>query len=119
MNEIALPVSPISRRWPVWIGLFLLLAGSGAVYWKMAGATQQTAVIPASMLYRLIPRDIEVKIPKDGELQAINNIEIMSFVEGQAIIQTIVPEGSTVKANDILIVLDSSVIKQKIEDTTL
>src|SRR4051812_43771832 len=63
--------------------------------------------------------DLEIKIVKDGELQAINNIDIVSQVEGQTTIQTVVPEGTSVKKGEVLCTLDSSAIKQKIEDTQL
>jgi multidrug efflux pump subunit AcrA (membrane-fusion protein) len=73
----------------------------------------------SSMIVTLSPMDLDVKIKKDGELAAVNNIDIMSEVEGSTTIQTLVKEGATVKKGDVLITLDSSAIKQKIEDTTL
>jgi multidrug efflux pump subunit AcrA (membrane-fusion protein) len=65
------------------------------------------------------PMAMDVKISKDGELAAVNNIDINCMVEGQSTIQTIVKEGSFAKKGDILVTLDSSQIKQRIEDTTL
>lgn len=73
----------------------------------------------AGEYHRVVPMDLEVKLVKDGELQAMNNIEIACEVEGQTAIQTIVKEGSNVKAGDVLVTLDSSSIRQRIEDTTI
>jgi multidrug efflux pump subunit AcrA (membrane-fusion protein) len=47
------------------------------------------------------------------------NIDIICRVEGGSTVQTLVPEGTWAKKGDVLITLDSSAIKQKIEDTTL
>jgi len=66
-----------------------------------------------------LPTDLDVKITKDGELQAANNIDIISTVEGQATITQIIKEGTYVLKGQVLVTLDSSLIKQKIEDTTL
>lgn len=65
------------------------------------------------------PMDFLVKVAKDGELQAVNALEIRCRVEGRTLIQTIVDEGTTVQKGDILLVLDSSQIKQKYDDTML
>ena len=46
--------------------------------------------------------DMDIKINKDGELDAVNNIDIMCEVEGQNTITNIVPEGTYVKKGDIL-----------------
>jgi HlyD family secretion protein len=93
------------------------LAAGG--YWL---ATRTTAVAPGAMgspTFVVSLTDMEIKIAKDGELQAANNIEIQCRVEGQTAIQTLVKEGVTVKKGDVLATLDASAISQKIEDTTL
>jgi len=71
------------------------------------------------MFYTLQPMDLDVKITKDGELAAVDNLDIISQVEGQNTITQIVKEGATVKKGEVLITIDSSSIRQKIEDTTL
>jgi HlyD family secretion protein len=120
MNEVALPV-PAARKSNFWlmIAAALVLCIGSAVVWLVFNVRGGGAVAPSGMIYTVVPMDLDIKIQKDGELQALNNIEISSQVEGQTTIQTIVPEGATVKKGDVLITLDSSAIKQKIEDTTL
>jgi multidrug efflux pump subunit AcrA (membrane-fusion protein) len=122
MSLIALPTSASNKR--KWI--FPLAAGLGAaiialfIYWVFSTATAPGRDDRADgVFYSVVPIDLEVKIAKDGELQAVNNIDIYCEVEGQTTIQQIVKEGTTVKKGDTLVVLDSSAIKQKFEDTTL
>ena len=96
------------------VGITLLVVA----FWFWGGFSSSSPV-PLGQFYSVAPMDLDVKISKDGELAALNNIDIICEVEGQTAIQTIVAEGATVKKGDVLVVLDSSAIKQKIEDTTL
>ena len=135
MQSIAFPTaeaSPGRNKWMIW-----LLAPVGALlamgaYWVITrgtpssagaipGNSPSAAVVSASgaQFYSVHPMDLDVKIAKDGELQAVNNIEVVCRVEGGSTVQTLVKEGASVKKGDVLITLDSSAIKQKIEDTTL
>src|SRR5205814_2021402 len=81
--------------------------------------TESAGATSADQVYAVMPKDFEVMVNQKGELQATNNIDIICQVEGQTTIQTIVSEGSAVKKSDVLVTLDSSAIKQKIEDSTL
>src|SRR4051812_8715092 len=121
MNQIALPVAsaPARSRWTMWLVLPVIALMALGMLWAFTGSRQTGPVAAQSMLYTVVPMDFPIKVNKDGELQATNNIEIVSQVEGQTTIQTLIPEGSTVKQGDLLIHLDDSSIKQKIEDTTL
>src|SRR5947207_12699470 len=120
MSLIAVPSSPSKgNKWALRIiapvaGITLI----GIVFW-LSGAFSSSSPVSLGQFYSVSPMDLDVKINKDGELAALNNIDIICEVEGQTAIQTIVAEGSTVKKGDVLVVLDSSAIKQKIEDTTL
>jgi len=120
MSLIAVPSSaPQGRKWalrvvaPV-VGLIVI----ALLFWLSRGFSGSSAG-PIGQFYSVVPMDMDVKIIKDGELAATNNIDINCEVEGQTTITTIVPEGSTVKKGDVLCTLDSSTISQKIEDTTL
>lgn len=63
--------------------------------------------------------DLDVKVSKDGELAAVNNIDVLCLVEGLTTITQLVKEGAYVKKGDLLVKLDSSNIEQRIEDTTM
>ncbi len=92
-----------------------LLATLGWSLWRGAAPSD---ISPAAF-YTVQPVDMDVKLIKDGELQAVNNIDVVSMVEAQNTIQQLVKEGTTVKKGDTLVVMDSSQIKQKIEDALL
>jgi HlyD family secretion protein len=120
MSQIALPSLPARRLRIrlVWIAPILIAAllATWVMFHRTAAADADAGTLVWS---HVAPADFDVKISKDGELQALNNIEIVSEVEGQTTIQTLVKEGATVKKGDVLVTLDSSSIKQKMEDTTL
>ena len=56
--------------------------------------------VAAGKFYAVNPIDFDVKVAKDGELAAVNNIDILNLVEGQSTIVHIVKEGAFVKKGD-------------------
>jgi HlyD family secretion protein len=102
-----------------WLFIPALVTLALVAFWVLAGKARPTILPGNPTFHRVGVMDLDVKINKDGELQAINAIEIQSEVEGQTTIQTLVKEGASVKKGDVLITLDSAAIRQKIEDTTL
>jgi HlyD family secretion protein len=118
------PVSrPAGRRWWVWFVLLpagsALAAAGGYWGWTNWSASRAAAAATPVKWHLVAAGEMQVKVHKDGELQAVNNTEIMSLVEGVSTIVQIVKEGAFVNAGDTLVTLDSSLIRQKIEDTTL
>ena len=73
----------------------------------------------SGQFFTVLPMDLEVKINKDGELQAVSYTDIKSDVESVTQILTIVPEGTNVKKGDVLITLDSLALRQKKEQLDL
>jgi HlyD family secretion protein len=110
-----------TRRWGVWLLIALLAAlGAAGGYWGYLKLTNRSqSALAGAKFIPITPIDLQVKVNKDGELQAVDNIDIMCMVEGGSTIVQIVKEGSFVKKGDDLVVLDSSLIRQKIEDTSL
>src|SRR5438132_1125875 len=115
------PVRPSALRWWMWAVPLLLVVLGGIGYWGWTagwiggGGSQGTPV----KWQAVSAGELQVKVHKDGELQAVNNIEIMSLVEGLNTIVQIVKEGQYVSQGDTLVTLDSSMIRQKIDDTSL
>ena len=64
-----------------------------AVYLAFGPGKSAPGPALASQVYQVVPMDLEIKISKDGEIQAINNIDINCQVEGTSTITTIVKEG--------------------------
>jgi RND family efflux transporter MFP subunit len=104
----------------MWMVLPLLLAAAIPTTWFFVHRGANAGVDAGSLVWmHVLPADFDVKITKDGELQAVNNIDITCQVEGSKTIQTLVKEGATVKKGDVLVTMDGSAIQQKIDDTTL
>jgi HlyD family secretion protein len=109
------------RRTILWIVVLLAIVTGALPAWYgirnygRAGAT----AITGNTYYTVIPTTLEIRIKKDGELQAVTNKDIVCDVEGQSTIRTIVPEGTYVKKGDPLFELDSSEIRRKIQPATI
>jgi multidrug resistance efflux pump len=123
MTMLAVPFSQKSRGVLPWVAtatvVALVLGGAvwGVSKWAAGGGGSSTAA--SGKFYAVAPIDFDVKVAKDGELAAVNNIEILNLVEGTSTIVQIVKEGAYVKKGDVLVELDSAEIRQKIEDATL
>lgn len=112
---------PATKRGPrVWIIAAVLAVIATVGGFVLFGGKSADAASPvAAMIYRVVPIDMEIKIAKDGEIFAINNIDINCEVEGTSTIQTIVKEGVSVKKGDQLLTLDSTQIRERLDDTTI
>lgn len=107
-------------RWMLWalIALGASLASAGA-WWGFEHLPRGRSGAGAQTYYTVVPMTLEIVIKKDGELQAVQNTDIVCEVEGQSTIRTIVPEGTYVKRGDPLFELDSSEIRRKIQTAKL
>lgn len=88
--------------------------GAGAYRWM-----RSAPIIVTDQFYTVVRKDLDILIQKDGELQAVNNLDVVCPVEGLNTIRTIVPEGSMVKKGDLLAELDSSDMKTKLQSAML
>src|SRR5205809_948045 len=120
MSLVAVPISlPRIRRVP-WVFTLLIAIGVVALAWgviALSGGSSDSAT--AGQFYTVVPMDMDIVINKDGELQAVNNVEVTSPVEGQNVIVEIAKEGDFVHKGDVLCKLDSSDIDRKVETSTL
>lgn len=107
-------------KWAVGLAVAAVVV-AGAGYAIYAGSRPQASVVAsaASRLQTITPTDLIVSVAKNGELSAIDNIELICRVEGRTTITEIVKEGSFVKKGDVVVELDSSEIRQRIEDATI
>ncbi len=119
MSSIAIPHALPARRNATWvIALAVALAGIGVTWFAVSGGTADGGA-PSSAYYTVSPISMEVTVTKDGELQAINNTEIDCPVEGSSVIQSIVKEGTTVKKGEIIAVIETTELTQKMETALL
>ncbi len=120
MTQVVVPNYAIKPRskllWAIPAGLLLIAIAYFAVPRLLGRGGTEIAALPT---YTVKPMNMDIRVIKDGELQAVNNIDIQCAVEGLSTIQELVKEGSSVKKGDVLAVIDSSSLKLKIEDTSL
>jgi multidrug efflux pump subunit AcrA (membrane-fusion protein) len=96
-----------------FIGVVIAVAAA----WQIAGGAGKQADVGQYYTAAIMP--LEVSINKDGELQAIRNVDIVNPIEGSSTIQFIVKEGTSVKKGETLVIIDSTEIAQKLETATL
>ena len=111
-----LRAAPASRRWYVWPAASLVALLAVAAVWgtKRINSGGGNAVA-AGKFFTVAPTDLDIRIRKDGELQAVNNVDVMCMVEGRTTIVYLVKEGETVRKGDLLVELDSSTIREEYE----
>src|SRR4051812_1693033 len=107
MSTIAFPtparVEAQNRRWLLWALAGFIALAAMAAYWMTTRTAASSQLALTGKFYIVSPADLDVKVKKDGELQSVNSIEIVSMVEGLNTLTQIVKEGSYVKKGDILI----------------
>jgi HlyD family secretion protein len=121
MNPTAIvPVASAGRKtfaWWILPAAGLVIVAAIALWIRPWGNGNGQAI--TGQFFTVSPMDLEVKINKDGELQAVSYTDIKSEVESVTQIITLVPEGTTVKKGDVLITLDSLTLRQKKEQLDL
>lgn len=111
--------SPLRRNRMLWAGLAVALLLAVGIIWMLSSKSNATMVAGKSQYYDVVPTDLDITLAKRGDLDAVTNIDIVSKVEGQPIIQQLVPEGEWVKKDQVLCVLDSAELRVKIEDSSI
>jgi HlyD family secretion protein len=104
---------PSARRLPkpALIALIALVLASGAFF----GFRKWNAPAPVqNQFYRVKRGDMLISIVEGGALKAVKESIIRSEFEGISRIISIVPEGSYVKEGDLLVELDSSELKDRV-----
>src|SRR5215211_6384285 len=121
VSSVPTSSAPRSARWLLWVAAALVVAGLAiAGYWGVTRfRSRGSAVLEGAKFHTVVPAELTVKVYKDGDLQAVNNIDVMCQIEGGSTIVQLVKEGELVKKGDVIVVLDSSQIRLKIEDTGL
>jgi HlyD family secretion protein len=119
VSTIAIPVIPVRRRIP-WVLTLLIAVGVVGIAWVVMLLTGRGSDgFVAGEFVAVQPMDLDITITKDGELQAVQNVEIVNKVEGQSVILDIAKEGTYVHKGDVVVKLDPSLIEQQLEDDKL
>src|SRR3954469_6368596 len=108
------------RRWYVWSAVSLLTLAALAGVWGARRISGGSGVpVVAGKFFAVAPMDLDIKVRKDGELQAVNNVDVTCMVEGRSTIVYLVKEGENVKKGDLLVEIDSSTLRQTLQTATL
>lgn len=92
------------RRPVVWIGIVVVAVILMTLYFRRGTGSE----LAATAFYDVKRGDFVVSIVEGGTLEAVNEVVIRNEVEGTARVIYIVPEGSYVKKDDVLVELDSA-----------
>jgi HlyD family secretion protein len=105
MNYRSLPSTTVRlvKKQPVVFAIAGALLLAGVVFLL----TRSGSAPAASSFYEVKRADFLISIVEGGTLEAVDEVSIRNEVEGTARIIRIVPEGSYVKAGDLLVELDS------------
>src|SRR6266566_897212 len=120
--SLAIPTSlPSARRFPVWMSLLAIgvFGGASMLAYSWFHGVGPTAAIVGGNYQPAAVMDLDVRLTKDGELQAVNNIDVVNKVEGLNTIQELVKEGTFVHKGDVLVTLDSSNIQKNYDQSLL
>ncbi|MBM3837936.1 MAG: HlyD family efflux transporter periplasmic adaptor subunit [Verrucomicrobia bacterium] len=101
-----------------WTVLILVaVAGAFAIraYIQKSGKPQY----PPNAFYEVKRGDLLISVVEDGALRAVNETIIRNNLEGVSRIIHLVPEGSHVKKGDLLVELDSSVLRDRLNEQEL
>jgi HlyD family secretion protein len=121
LSPVAIPVAsaPRTKRGLLPFIIAAVVVSAALAWWRPWSSSSQATIPVHGQFYHIVPMDLEIKVNKDGELQAISYTDVKSEVEGSTQILTVVPEGATVHKGDELVKLDASLLTNRKEQMDL
>jgi multidrug efflux pump subunit AcrA (membrane-fusion protein) len=108
---------PPRRQRMRWLLLALAIVASLYVY-RTARQVKKVRY-PANAFFQVKRGDLLISVIEDGALRAVNETSIRSGLEGLNRIIGLVPEGTYVKKGELLVELDSSGLKDRLNEQEL
>lgn len=108
----------MSRKKKFRAGRLLILGGmigTGLLVWGFVRKSGQNEISPNSF-YTVKRGDLLISVVEEGALRAVNEVIIRNSLEGISRILSLAPEGSHVKKGDLLVELDCSDLKDRLND---
>ncbi len=102
--------------------LYLVLASVlvvAAVGWKAISGARLSETSNVAMTAAVETRSFNVVLKEKGELKAAKSTDVKCEVEGRSTIISLIPEGTAVKEGDLLVVLASDQIENRIREEEL
>src|SRR5712672_3401211 len=101
-----------SRKWPLWIGLLILVAAGAVVWWQrpqpeLRPANDRRNAVPMSIVPATVEKgNINVILDALGTVTSIGTVTVRTQISGQ-LIRVDFKEGQDVKKGDLLAEIDS------------
>jgi len=117
-NKVAGKLGLARRFLLILISLAVVVAiGVFGFLYQRAGGSDDSK--PGTGLFTVKRGDLTISVTEPGDIRAIKSVDIKSKVEGRATIVNIVPEGTTITAEDVnngkvLVELDASSLKEQL-----
>ncbi len=101
-------------------GLALLTVGLSALFY-MNGSDEESGEGAGRVadLFRVAEGDFNITLPANGELAALNQVEIRSPIEGSAVITYIVSEGALIKKDELILEFATEQLRNDLKDAEL
>ena len=122
--QTARPTLPRRRRWPWLLLVGTVIAVGIGVLVRRSGSSLQTD--GALVLYEVKPTDLEVMVTERGNLESQLDLQVLCEVDdvsGDGINGTpivwIVENGASVKKDDVLVELDSTPLRDRLDEQQL
>ena len=106
------------RNWG-WKGLALILVLLAGFYFSRGFFQRFHRSYPPNAFYQVKRADMLISIVEEGALRALNETVVRSGLEGFNRIIHLAPEGSYVQKGDLLVELDSSGLKERLNEQEL
>lgn len=91
----------------------IALALAGILAWNRY-SNPETIELPSTAYFEVKRGDLLISVVEEGSLKSANEVVIRNNLEGSTRIISLVPEGSNVKQGDLLVELDASELKERI-----
>lgn len=106
-----------SKKKPFWIFLIIAVIGGYFIYQttnsKNANSDEEFAYFTVNK------SDLNISVAEGGVLKAIDEVVVKNFLNGDSLILSIVPEGTMVKAGDLLVELDPADAEKYLQSAQL
>jgi len=106
----------VKRFGPAIVGLIALIGVGSVAFFGLGGSDESSGADAATFTVKR--DDLTIEVTENGDIKAINTVDIKSEVEGRATIISLVDEGTVIRPEDVNVMvlceLDSSDIKQKL-----
>lgn len=106
------------RSW-AWPGLILAVLLAGGFYFFNAYFQRIGKAYPRNAFYEVKRADLLISVVEEGALRALNETVVRSSLEGYNRIIHLVPEGSYVRKGELLVELDSSGLRDRLNEQEL